>query len=313
MKPVLLYLGPQSAVTALEAAREHFDILAIPRDAALLARELPAATAFLIADTEPYLSDALIASAPHLRAVGTATTGATHIDGVALEARGIPLITLKGRTDVLGQLTPAAELSWALAMACARRLPAAFAHVRDGGWNRNDFPGVMLNGKTLGVIGYGRIGQWMTRYGAAFGLRCLAYDPVRQDWPGGAERVHVLDDLLSQSDVISLHVNFSEDLRRFISRDRFAAMKPGCIFINTSRGQLIDEPALLDALQSGRVAAAALDVLTTEPPAQDDPLLLYARTHDDLIITPHMGGNSPDAVKVVVRFVAQEIQRVLQG
>lgn len=307
-RPVLTYSGPAEAAEVVrEVAGTRFDIRTVPPEIDAVASGLKSASAFLDASMKVRLTEAMIAAAPELRVVVTATTGADHIDAAALARRGIPLLTLKGQREVLSDLTPAAEHSWLLLMACARRLPSAHNHVLAGGWSRTDFPGMMLKGKTLGIVGCGRLGRWMARYGGAFGMRCRGYDPHLDAWPPGIERVELLPELLATSDFITLHVHLTPDNRGLLGRAEFAQMKRGCIFVNTSRGELIDESALLEGLQSGRIGAAGLDVLTGEPDVAEHPLRRYALACDKLIITPHVAGYSPDAVRVVVRFSAGRI------
>lgn len=291
-----------------EVAAPRFEVQYVPPEADAVARGLKNSSAFLDASMKVRITEPMIDAAPCLRIVVTATTGANHIDGEALARRGIPLLTLKGQPDVLRNLTPAAEHSWLLLMACARRLVGARNHVLTGGWDRTAFPGIMLRGKILGIIGCGRIGQWVARYGEAFGMTCLGYDPFLNEWPMDLKPV-ALDELLAAADFVTLHVHLTDATRRMLSRVQFERMKPGAIFVNTSRGELIDELALLDGLRSGRILAAGLDVLASEPDVLGHPLRKYALEHDNLIITPHVGGYSPDAVRTVVRFSAERILR----
>lgn len=251
-------------------------------------------------------------AAHRLKLFVTATTGADHVDASVLAKRGIPLLTLKGQEELLRNLTPAAEHSWLLLMACARHLRGAIQEVLEGGWDRNKFPGLMLRGRTLGIIGCGRIGQWMAQYGAAFGMRCLGYDPYVTPWPEGVKRSS-LHELLKMSDFITVHVPLNDETRRLLGPGEFALMKPGAILVNTSRGDVIDEGALLSALQERRLAAAGLDVLSSEPEIANNPLVEYARKHSNLIITPHIAGFSPDALKQVLEFSCRRIVDFFQG
>jgi len=228
------------------------------------------------------------------------------VDAAVLAERGIPLLTLRGQRQVLQNLTPAAEHSWLLLMACARRLRAAIQDVVAGEWDRNKYPGIMLRGRILGIIGCGRIGQWMSRYATAFGMRCLGFDPFVDPWPENIER-RDLASLLAGADFITLHVPLEEGTQQLLKAKEFQMIRPGAIFVNTSRGAVIDESALLTALLEGRIAAAGLDVLAAEPDVKDDPLIEYAKTHDNLLITPHIGGFSPDAVRHVLSFSCQRI------
>jgi phosphoglycerate dehydrogenase-like enzyme len=254
----------------------------------------------------------MIANAPKLRIISCATTGSDHIARTKLNERGIQVRTLREDGELLRNITPAAELTFALLLACARRLPAAVKAVQQGSWIREDFPGLMLNGRRLGVVGCGRIGGWMARYARAFGMDVVGYDPFVSAMPAEIRPV-MLEELVETSDAVTVHVHLSDQTRGLISADLFRRIKPGAIFLNTSRGAIADEKALLEALQSGRLSAAGLDVLDGEPDVQDHPLRRYAETHDNLLITPHCGGFSPDAVRVVCRRAAEKIRDHLQG
>ena len=302
----ILYLGPPEGFEAVRAALDgHAEAVHVAAESGAVAQALGTADGLIDASMKVPISDAMIAAAPNLRIISTATTGADHIARRELDARGIALRTLKEDPDVLRDLTPAAEMSWALLMACARGLVPAAAHTRSGRWIREEFPGVMLRGKTLGVIGCGRIGQWMARYAAAFGMDVVGHDPYVQPWPGGIRRL-TLEALVELADFISVHVHLSDETRGLVSRDLFGRMKPGAVVINTSRGAVIDESALLDGLKSGRLRGAGLDVLDGEPDIDGHPLVEYARSADNLVITPHCGGYSPDAVRIVCGHAARK-------
>jgi phosphoglycerate dehydrogenase-like enzyme len=234
-----------------------------------------------------------------LKVIACPTTGTDHIDRVAADELGIAVWSLKEDPEFLLNITPAAELSWALLLACARRIVPATSHVKSGSWIREEFPGLMLKGKMLGLIGFGRLGQWMARYAAAFGMSVIAFDPFVEPWPGGAVRAERIADLAGSSDFISVHVHMTEATRDLLDATFFSQVKKGAVLINTSRGGLVDEGALLKCLESGQIVAAGLDVLNGEPDIANHPLVQFAREHDNLLITPHCGGFSPDAVRVV--------------
>jgi D-3-phosphoglycerate dehydrogenase len=185
-------------------------------------------------------------------------------------------------------------------------------HVLEGNWVREEFPGIMLKGKTLGLIGCGRIGSWMARYARAFDMDVIGHDPFVEPWPEHIGR-RELDEVLSTADFISLHVALNDQSRGMIGAREFGIMKAGVVFINTSRGGLIDESALVEGLSSGRIGAAALDVLDGEPEINHHPLVEYARNHENVIITPHIGGFSPDAVKMVVAHASRRILKFLSS
>lgn len=310
---IVLYLGGEvgweAAAGALMGVAEVRRVAVEP---AAVAAGLREADALLDASMKVKITDEMICAANRLRIISCATTGSDHIQRAALAERDIPVCTLKEDPGLLRNLTPAAELSWALLLACARRLPAAVEHVRGGEWNRELFPGIMLNGKRLGLIGCGRIGGWMARYGRAFGMEVVGYDPHLERWPEDIERVS-LENLVGSSDFISIHVHLSNETEGLLSRELLAAIKPGAILINTSRGAIVDESALHDGLRSGRIGGAGLDVLNGEPDTTEHPLVLYAREHDNLLITPHCGGFSPDAVRQVCAHAAGKIRTVLAG
>ncbi|REK63609.1 MAG: hydroxyacid dehydrogenase [Cohnella sp.] len=303
----LVYSGPSHSVRIVEEAlKGRFDIRAAEDRAESLLPEIERCAVFLDASMKVRLTAETIMNAKRLELVATATTGANHIDREALRRRGIPLLTLQGQTEFLRGLTPAAEHSWLLLMACARRLRGAVADTMRGSWDRQRFPGVMLRGKTLGIIGMGRIGTWMAKYADAFGMKVVGYDPYAGDFPPWAERAD-LDRLLAGSDFVSVHVHVTEETKGLLGADNIGKMKPGAVLVNTSRGEVIDEEALLHALRSGRIAAAGLDVLADEPDVRRSGLWQYARQSDRVIITPHIGGYCPEAVDRAVAFACGRI------
>jgi D-3-phosphoglycerate dehydrogenase len=307
----IIYLGPAEAYSAAcEILKDSWHLCHPEPSRDAVAKYLEDTVGVLDASMKVCFDRDLLAMAPHLKVISTATTGADHIDAHTLSERGIHLLTLKGEKEILHNLTPAAELSWMLLMACARKIRPAIRHVLEGNWVREEFPGIMLKGKTLGLIGCGRIGHWMSRYARAFDMKVLGYDPYADPWPTQIEQCE-LDRLLATSDFISVHVPLTDQTRKMVGKREFDLMKPGTVFINTSRGGLTEEPALLDALKEGRVGAAGLDVLDGEPDIQRHPLVEYARSHDNLLITPHIGGFSPDAVKIVVEYAAKQMVKVL--
>jgi len=308
---VVVYTGPEDALREVRAVfPEPSSAIWSPPEPAALAQALSDAHALIDASMKVRITAPMIAASPGLRVVSTATTGADHIDVAALASRGIPLLTLAGQKEVLAGLTPAAEHSWLLVMACARQLRRAIDHVLAGGWNRVEFPGLMLRGKTLGIVGCGRIGTWMARYARAFEMSVLAFDPHLDRFPEWVTPA-ALDDVLRQSDIVSVHVPLGDETRGLLSRERLLLMKPGSILVNTSRGEVVDEAALLEVLSAGRIGAAGLDVLAGEPEIQEHPLRRYAEMNSNLIITPHIGGFSPDAVRIVVRHAAGRARQVL--
>ena len=250
-----------------------------------------------IADTDIYIATLhqrltadLIASAPRLKCVLTCSTGLDHLDVKALEARGIELISLKYDRAFLDSVTATAELAWALLLAVVRKIPSGFEAARQGRWARDEFRGHQLSGKTLGVLGYGRLGTMVADYGKAFRMRVLACD-VKDFSASGVTRVD-MDTLLRESDVLSVHVHLTPENTGLIGRRQFDLMKPGAVLVNTSRGAIVDEAAMIAALESGRLGGAGVDVIDGEWSTDlvNHPVIRYARTHDNLVISPHVGG-----------------------
>lgn len=217
------------------------------------------------------IDESLLSAAPKLRAVANYAVGTDNVDRAAARAHGIAV----GNTpDVLTEAT--ADIAFALLLAAARRLPEAAADVRDGRWQTwtpDGWLGVELHGATLGIIGAGRIGQAVARRGAGFGMEIITSRPLP------------IEDVLERSDVVSLHVPLTDETRHLIDAAALQRMKPGAILVNTARGPIVDQVALADALRSGHLGAAALDVTDPEPLPTDDPLLQAP----NLIVLPHIG------------------------
>jgi D-3-phosphoglycerate dehydrogenase len=248
-------------------------------------------------------------SAQRLKTIVTATTGLNHIDMNEAQRRGIKVLSLQGERAFLDTIHATAEHTWALLLALLRKLPHAHQHVLSGGWDRDLFKGRELHGRTLGIIGLGRLGTKVAGYGAAFGMRVVGYDINRvHSGPTNLETKD-LDKVLSLSDVISLHVNYTPENHAMIGRKEISLIKPGAILINTSRGDLLDEQALLEALGSGHLGGAALDVLCGEYAEWDasEGMLEYARHHDNMIVTPHIGGCTLDSMEKTEMFMAKKL------
>jgi D-3-phosphoglycerate dehydrogenase len=307
MTPTVIFLGPESHLPQVCSRLSSFEVRHCSTGEEVDARLDSADVVFDAYMKIPFPPERL-ERAKALKLFITATTGATHIATHELEQRGIPLLTLKGQEHVTRNITAAAELSWLLLMSVARPFRAAIQEPLDGDWDRNKFPGTMLRGRTLGIIGCGRIGTWVSRYANAFEMRVLGYDPLVAS-PADTITPVDLDSLLAESDAVTVHVNYTEASRNLLNRDRIFKIKRGAILVNTSRGELIDEAALLDALESGHLSGAGLDVLQGEPDIADHPLVRYARTHQNLVITPHIGGFSPDALRVVLDFSCERIRQ----
>jgi D-3-phosphoglycerate dehydrogenase len=233
----------------------------------------------------------LISAAPRLRVIARAGTGVDNVDVAAASARGIVVMNAPGANSI-----SVAELAVGLMLALARHLPAADAAMKQGKWEKKKFLGEEVRGKTLGLAGLGRIGQEVARRAAAFGMRIVAHDPFISEQVAadlGVELVS-LDDLFARADYVSLHMPSNEKTRKLISAERLARARKGIRLINTARGDLIDEGALADAIESGQVAGAALDVFETEPPT--DPRL---QKLPQVVATPHIAASTREGQELV--------------
>jgi len=261
------------------------------------------------------VDDELMGKSARLRAVATATTGLNHIDLEAAERRGIAVLSLRGETRFLDSVTSTAEHTWGLILALTRNIPRSHASVLARQWDRDRFRGVELSGRTLGIIGYGRLGRIVAEYGLVFRMRVLAADPGVESVAAAVCKAS-LEDVLQQSDVVSVHVPWSKSNAGLIAERELALMKPGAYIVNTSRGGIIDEDALLRVLEAGLLAGAALDVLQDEYSGRHDwmqsnRLIAYAARNDNLLITPHIGGATFDAMKKTEIFMAKKLAAFL--
>ncbi len=246
------------------------------------------------------------------RMIATPVTGIDHVDLWACAERGIRVVSLRGEFEFLKRVRATAELTVGLTLALLRHIPRAAESVISGQWDRDLFRGRELFDKTAGIVGMGRLGRIVSEYLRAFGMNVVGYDP-RPDFPTEtARRVRSLFELLEQSDVVSIHVKYDDTTRHLFRHQHFQRMKPGAVLVNTSRGGIVDDQALLDALESGHLGGAALDVLDGEPRiARDHPLVTYAREHDNLLIVPHIGGNTVESFEKTESFLALRVMELV--
>ena len=247
----------------------------------------------------------VIEKAPKLRAIGRAGIGVDNIDLEAATEAGIIVMNTPGGSSV-----SVAEHTFALMLSMARSIHQACASMKSGKWEKKRFLGTELRGKTLGVIGLGSIGRELVMRARAFEMRVVAYDPyVSKQW---AEDLNIelvnLPELLSDSHYISLHVALTAETRHMISRDQIARMRDGVRIVNCARGGIIDEEALKEALESGKVAGAGLDVFENEPPDQN-PLMGL----EGLIATPHIAGSTGEAQEIVGIRIAEQVVEYLRN
>ncbi|MFN2508526.1 MAG: phosphoglycerate dehydrogenase [Chthoniobacterales bacterium] len=259
----------------------------------------------LVVRSETKVTKALLEAGAKLRVVGRAGVGVDNVDVETATRRGVIVMNAPG-----GNTISTAEHAFSLLLCAARKLPQAHTAVQSGKWERKQFQGVELYNKTLGVIGMGRIGSELSRRAIAFGMRVLAFDPYLAAARARALQVELVDDVedvLKESDFITLHTPLTPETRHFLNAARLAKTKRGVRIINCARGGLIDEAALAQLLRSGHVAAAALDVFETEPLPADSPL----RDLPNVVLTPHLGASTAEAQESVGIEIAQSIRAAL--
>jgi len=248
----------------------------------------------------------VISLAENLKVIGRAGTGVDNIDVLAASKRGIVVMNTPG-----GNTLSAAEHTLSMILALARHIPQATASIKAGRWEKDRFMGTEISDRTLGIIGLGNIGAVVAHHAEAMGMKAIAYDPYISPEAAAKKKVELvsLDDLFTRSDFITLHTPLTAATRNLLNAAAFAKMKNGVCIINCARGGIIDEIALYEAMVSGKVAGAALDVFEKEPPGKN-PLLKL----DQVICTPHLGASTTQAqVKVSVAIAEQIVDYLLQG
>jgi D-3-phosphoglycerate dehydrogenase / 2-oxoglutarate reductase len=268
-----------------------------------LARALTGVDAVIVRSSTRITRESL-AHANRLQVIGRAGVGVDNIDVEAATERGVAVLNAPS-----GNTISAAELAFALILSCVRRIPAADRSMKAGEWDRKTFTGSELYGKTLGLVGAGRIGGEVARRARAFGMRVLAHDPYLA--PDRAESLEIelcgLEDVLRRSDVISLHVPLTETTAGMIGAEQIARMKPGAVVINAARGGVIDEADLAAALENGQLGGAGLDVFAEEPLPADHPLRRVERA----VLTPHLGAATDEAQHNVALEIAEAVRAAL--
>ncbi|SPE56562.1 D-3-phosphoglycerate dehydrogenase [Verrucomicrobia bacterium] len=289
----LLQQRPEFEVVVLSNRCSEAELLPLVKDVVAM-----------VVRSETKVTKNVIEAAPALRVVGRAGVGVDNVDVEAATQRGVVVMNTPG-----GNTVSTAELSFGMILSLARKLPQACASMAGGKWDRKQFQGLELCGKTLGVLGLGRIGSEVAKRALAFGMRVLGYDPFLTEARAKALGVELvdLDGVYRDADFISVHMPVTEQTRGMLNAAAFARMKPKVRLVNCARGEIIVESDLLAALDSGKIAAAALDVYATEPLPADHPF----RTHPGIILTPHLGASTHEAQEKCGVEVAEVITAYL--
>jgi D-3-phosphoglycerate dehydrogenase len=291
---------------ALLQQRPEFEVVVLPKrlpEPELL--PLVADAVALLVRSETKVTRKVIEAAPKLRAVGRAGVGVDNVDVAAATQRGVVVMNTPG-----GNTVTTAELSFAMLLALARKVPQAHSSMAAGKWDRKLFQGIELLDKTLGILGMGRIGSEVAKRARAFGMRVIAYDPYLTEDRAkaiGAEFSAEVDDVYRVADFISVHMPVTPETKGMLNAAAFAKMKPGVRIVNCARGEIISETDLVAALESGKVAGAALDVFAVEPLPAEHPY----RKQPNIILTPHLGASTQEAQEKCGIEVAEVITAYL--
>ncbi|MCU0785275.1 MAG: phosphoglycerate dehydrogenase [Verrucomicrobia bacterium] len=291
---------------ALLQQRPEFQVVVLPKRLSE-AELLPIVTdvVAMVVRSETKVTRKVIEAAPKLRVVGRAGVGVDNVDVEAATQRGVVVMNTPG-----GNTISTAELSFAMILGLARKVPQAAASMGAGKWDRKQFQGAELADKTLGVLGMGRIGSEVAKRALAFGMKVIGYDPFLTEARAqalGVELAADLDSLYRDADFITVHMPVTELTRGMLNTAAFSKMKPGVRIVNCARGEIIVESDLIAALDSGKVAAAALDVFATEPLPADHPF----RKHPGITLTPHLGASTAEAQEKCGIEVAEVITAYL--
>jgi len=245
--------------------------------------------------------------AMNLKVIGSATIGLDHIDVDYAKEKAIEIISLQGANT-----SPTAEHVFALLLSLVRKVNSAQISLINGGWNREMFFGTQLEGKKLGIVGYGRIGQHVGKIAKGFGMELLAYDPYLPDDKFSDAKKMELDELLQEADFVTLHMFLSDETSGMFNINKFKLMKKESFLINCSRGAVINDNDLVKALKQKIISGAGLDVFCEEPLPEDNILFKYAKKHDNLILTPHLGALTKEAVHEAGVSIAEKIKEFLE-
>ena len=297
-------ISPQGIAALQQRPEFHVEVLSKRLSEAELLPVVADAVALLVR-SETKITRKVLEAAPLLRVVGRAGVGVDNVDVEAATQRGVVVMNTPG-----GNTISTAELSFAMILALTRKLPQAHASMAAGKWDRKQFQGAELAGKTLGILGMGRIGGEVAKRALAFGMKVIGYDPFLTEERArslGIELASELDAVYRAADFITVHMPVTEQTRGMLNTAAFAKMKPGVRIVNCARGEIIVEADLIAALDSGKVAAAGLDVFIVEPLAADHPF----RKHPGITLTPHLGASTAEAQEKCGLEVAEVITAYL--
>lgn len=307
--PMKILITESITGAPVDQLKGEFQVVADPelwKSPEKLKAQLADADAWIVRN-QTRVSAEMIAAAPRLKVVGRAGVGLDNVEVPAATAAGVVVAWTPDQNSI-----SVAELALGMMFSLARMLPAADRHVKEGGWQRNRFVGVELYGKTLGVVGLGRIGFLTALRARALGMQVIASD--RYVSPDAASVTETraelveLDSLLARADFVSCHAPLTQETRHLFNYERFSRMKPSAFFLNLARGEVVDEAGLAQALSEKRIAGAGLDVREQEPP-QPSPLTSF----ENVLLTPHIAAFTKEGQGRVTRAICGDVAAVLRG
>jgi D-3-phosphoglycerate dehydrogenase len=301
MKALVLENIHPTAVEILEGRGYEVDVRSGALSESELLKTLPGVTLLGIRSNTT-VTERVLTSAPDLEAIGCFCIGTNQVDLAAASSRGVGVFNAP-----YSNTRSVVELVIGEIIALARRLPEKIQRMHDGVWDKSAAGSHEIRGRTLGIVGYGNIGTQLSNVAEAVGMRVVFFDTSDRPAHGNAQRMKSLGDLLAVSDVVTLHVDGRPGNAGFFGPEEFAQMKPRALFINASRGMVVDYDALRDRLISGDIAGAAVDVFPVEPKGQGDPFDSVLRGLDNVIMTPHVGGSTQEAQAEIGWFVASKL------
>lgn len=281
-------------------------------------KQLPSADA-VVTGLEVKFNKPMLDRAKRLKLIGSRTTQLRYLDLEECGRRGIKVVNIKADAPPLQKTPSTAEETIALILALLRRIPWAMRSLERGEWDRKKYGGHELFGKIIGLIGFGRLGRMVTNYSRAFGMKVIAYDPYvsAKEMSSCAAHKVALPFLLKNADIVSLHAVYNDQTYGMLKEKHFRLMKPAAVFINTARGEITDENALLKALENFWIAGAAVDTLANESPDGahliNNPLVEYAKKNENLIIVPHLGGATKEAIDRTQIYISELVVKAIKN
>ena len=317
-KPKMLFSAPYQFFPKRvnEMFESNFDITYAFNAPAHQTKELLNETEVWLTGTcPPYFIDKnIFGESPQLKIIASPSTGTNHINVSQAESMGIKICSIK-TAGFLQNIHASSEHTFALLLAMVKKIPLVTNRAKQGEWREkeHEFRSIELNGRTIGIIGYGRIGSNLARYCDAYGMKILAFDPYKKITAPYVQQVSNIDELLAKSEIVSINYHLNAETENSFGKKDFEKMQEDSYFLNTARGEIVDELAMIDALEIGKLKAAAVDVISNETNLDkwNHPVIAYARNHDNLIVTPHTAGLTIDSESKAAIEIFNEIQKAL--